>query len=86
MVNFQVKPSIDVNHPSDTGNTALHAAANNGNVKLVTELLKSRDINVNCLNPQCDNAAPLHLAVMHGRYIFVHISIIISNHSYMYMY
>ena len=71
VVHFQVKPSIDVNHPSDTGNTALHAAANNGNVKLVTELLKSRDINVNCLNPQCDNAAPLHLAVMHGRYTYL---------------
>ena len=65
---FQVKPVIDINHPSDTGNTALHAAANNGNVKLVAELLKSPDIDVNCCNPQCDNAAPIHLAVMHGRY------------------
>ena len=79
MVHFQVKPSIDVNHPSDTGNTALHAAANNGNVKLVTELLKSRDINVNCLNPQCDNAAPLHLAVMHGRYTYPSLSVTIHT-------
>ena len=63
---FQIKPAIDINHPSDTGNTALHAAANNGNVKLVVELLKSPNINMNCQNPQCENAAPIHLAVMHG--------------------
>lgn len=62
----RIKPAIDINHPSDTGNTALHAAANNGNVKLVVELLKSPNINVNYQNPQCENAAPIHLAVMHS--------------------
>lgn len=62
----RVKPPININHPSDTGNTALHAAANNGNVKLVAELVKSPEIDLNCRNPQCEDAAPLHLAVMHG--------------------
>ncbi|KAK3580734.1 hypothetical protein CHS0354_005744 [Potamilus streckersoni] len=62
----RVKPAIDVNRASDTGNTALHAAANNGNVNLVTELLMNPDIDVNCCNSQCENATPLHLAVMHG--------------------
>ena len=64
-----MKPPININHPSDTGNTALHAAANNGNVKLVAELVKSPDIDLNCRNPQCEDAAPLHLAVMHGMYM-----------------
>ncbi|KAL4240026.1 hypothetical protein ACF0H5_000821 [Mactra antiquata] len=62
----RVRPAIDVNHVSDTGNTALHAAVNNGNAQLVAVLLKSEHINVDCINPQCENASPLHLAVMHG--------------------
>lgn len=62
----RVKPTIDINHISDTGNTALHAAVNNGSAQLVAILLKSSDINVNCINSQCENAAPLHLAVLHG--------------------
>jgi len=61
-----VKPHIDVNLAADTGNTPLHAAANTGNDKLVQELLKCSGININCTNPQCENATPLHLAVMHG--------------------
>lgn len=52
---------------ADTGNTPLHAAANNGNTELVTMLVKSADIDVNVQNPQCENATPLHLAVMHGK-------------------
>lgn len=62
----KVKPAIDINHVSDTGNTALHAAVNNGSAQLVSVLLKSPSINLNCVNTQCENAAPLHLAVMHG--------------------
>lgn len=62
----RVKPAIDVNLASDTGNTALHAATNSGNTQLVSILLHSPDINVNCVNVQCEEATPLHLAVMHG--------------------
>ncbi|KAK3091148.1 hypothetical protein FSP39_017513 [Pinctada imbricata] len=62
----RIKPPIDINCASDTGNTPLHAAANNGNVELVTMLLQNPRINLNCKNPQCDNATPLHLAVMMG--------------------
>lgn len=62
----RAKPAIDINHVSDTGNTALHAAVNSGSTQLVSILLKSSDIDVNCVNNQCENAAPLHLAVMHG--------------------
>lgn len=58
---------IDINLPADTGNSPLHAAANNGNVKLVSALLKSPDIEVDCRNTQCEGATPLHLAVMHGK-------------------
>lgn len=62
----RVKPKIDINLASDTGNSPLHAAANNGNTQLVTMLVKSPEINVDVTNPQCENATPLHLAVMHG--------------------
>ncbi|CAH1795219.1 unnamed protein product [Owenia fusiformis] len=62
----KAKPKIDVNKISDTGNSALHAAANNGNVVLVTTLLKAPGIHVDVVNPQTENATPLHLAVMHG--------------------
>lgn len=64
-----MKPPISINHVSDTGNTALHAAVNSGNALLVSLLLKRGDINVNCLNTQCENASPLHLAVLHGNFI-----------------
>ncbi|BFZ03550.1 hypothetical protein BsWGS_06589 [Bradybaena similaris] len=56
----------DINKPSDTGNTALHAASNSGNLAIVDLLCHSRGLDVNCVNPQCENATPLHLAVMHG--------------------
>ncbi|XP_041363826.1 uncharacterized protein LOC121379321 [Gigantopelta aegis] len=62
----RVKPPVDVNLPSDTGNTPLHAAVNNGSLSLVLKLLKCDNIDLNCTNPQCENATPLHLAVMHG--------------------
>lgn len=67
---FQVKPPIDVNCPADTGNTPLHAAANNGNVNLVTILLQNPRIDINSKNPQCEDATPLHLAIMLGRFMF----------------
>lgn len=60
--------ALDINQASDTGNTALHAAANAGNVDVVKVLCRSPDISVNCLNPQCENSTPLHLAVMHGAF------------------
>ncbi|KAL8593305.1 hypothetical protein ACOMHN_009958 [Nucella lapillus] len=62
----RVDSALDVNEPSDTGNTSLHAASNSGNADIVKVLVHSPDINVNCCNPQCENATPLHLAVMHG--------------------
>ncbi|XP_062619995.1 uncharacterized protein LOC134281575 [Saccostrea cucullata] len=62
----RVKPPIDVNCAADTGNTPLHAAANNGNVDLVTILLQNPRIDINYKNPQCEEATPLHLAIMLG--------------------
>lgn len=62
----RVKPPIDVNCPADTGNTPLHAAANNGNVNLVAILLQNPRIDINSKNPQCEDATPLHLAIMLG--------------------
>lgn len=62
----RIHPAIDVNQPSDTGNTALHAAANSGNLTILQVLCHCPNIDVNCCNPQCENATPLHLAVMHG--------------------
>lgn len=43
ILNYLVKrwPSIDINEPCDSGNTALHAAVNKGDQKLVEILLKS---------------------------------------------
>ncbi|ESO87089.1 hypothetical protein LOTGIDRAFT_229258 [Lottia gigantea] len=62
----RVKPAIDINLPSDTGNTALHAAANTGHYSVVSELLSCPDIDINCKNMQCEQATPIHYAVMHG--------------------
>ncbi|KAK3751046.1 hypothetical protein RRG08_044624 [Elysia crispata] len=62
----KVHPAIDVNQPADTGNTALHAASNSGNLPLVEMLCGCDSIDMNCVNPQCENATPLHLSVMHG--------------------
>lgn len=59
-------PAINVNQPADTGNTALHAASNSGNLALVEMLCDYNGIDVNCVNSQCENATPLHLSVMHG--------------------
>jgi hypothetical protein len=67
---LQVKPPIDVNCAADTGNTPLHAAANNGNVNLVTILLQNPRIDINSKNPQCEEATPLHLAIMLGTYTY----------------
>ncbi|GFN98418.1 caskin-1 [Plakobranchus ocellatus] len=62
----KVHPSIDVNQAADTGNTALHAAANSGKLPLVEMLCECESIDVNCVNLQCENATPLHLSIMHG--------------------
>ena len=68
-----------VNVAANNGNTALHAAANSGHVDSVVELIKCKDININMCNPLCDNATPLHLAVMHGQYPKNHIFTNVSN-------
>ncbi|XP_050394308.1 uncharacterized protein LOC126812105 [Patella vulgata] len=62
----RVKPRIDVNVACDTGNTTLHAAANNGYSKLVAELITCSTLDIDPVNKQCENTTPLHLAVMHG--------------------
>lgn len=65
---FQIKCKSDiVNRPADNGNTPLHAAANVGDVKMVGTLLNVEGIHVDAVNPQCEHATPLHLAVMHGK-------------------
>ncbi len=64
---FQIKCGAIVNVAADNGNTPLHAASNMGDVKMVATLLYMDHINVNVTNPQCDDATPLHLAVMHGK-------------------
>ena len=63
---LQVKPELNLNDVTATGNTALHAVANNGNVEVAALLLAEPSIEVNVRNTQCDDATPLHLAVMHG--------------------
>ena len=68
---FQVKPAIEVNLPADTGNTALHAAANNGNHGIVELLCGAEGVDVNAINPACEKATPLHLAAMHGRLVSI---------------
>ncbi|KAK0051744.1 hypothetical protein Bpfe_018751 [Biomphalaria pfeifferi] len=61
-----VNPTLDVNQTAETGNTPLHAAANIGDLQIVELLCQCDRINVNCVNYQCEQATPLHLAVMHG--------------------
>ncbi|XP_070581122.1 uncharacterized protein [Ptychodera flava] len=62
----KVQVKADVNLAADTGNTALHAAANLGYANMVKILCLRGRADVNVTNPQCDNATPLHLSVMHG--------------------
>ena len=70
----QIKCNADiVNKPADNGNTPLHAAANVGDVKMVATLLNVEGIKVNVRNPQCEDATPLHLAVMHGKTFLAHL-------------
>jgi len=66
-MSLQMAQAIDVNSVADSGNSALHAAANMGSKELVRELLGARDINVNVQNSSCENATPLHVSVMHGQ-------------------
>ncbi|KAK2192657.1 hypothetical protein NP493_27g07028 [Ridgeia piscesae] len=63
---LQMTPQPDVNESAKTGNTPLHSAANSGSVSVTRVLLEVKDIQVNVTNPQCEDATPLHLAVMHG--------------------
>ncbi|XP_071954565.1 uncharacterized protein [Antedon mediterranea] len=62
----KVKPRPDINNPADSGNMALHTAANMGSMSIVRLLLEKGNANVNCKNVKCDDATPLHLAVMQG--------------------
>ena len=66
-VRCQMEQAVDINRLADSGNSALHAAANTGSKELVRELLSAKNIDVNAQNSFCDNATPLHLAVMHGQ-------------------
>lgn len=68
ILNYLIKrcPKIDINEPCDTGNTPLHAAVNNGKIKIVEILLKSTNLNVNLVNDSCMSATALHLAVWHS--------------------
>ena len=62
----QIAARSDVNEPAHTGNTPLHSAANSGSASVMEILLECDDIQVNATNPQCEDATPMHLAVMHG--------------------
>ena len=59
---------VDVNRPCDTGNAPLHVAINVGNPKIIQLLVNMPDIDVNRVNPECDDATPLHLAALHGKH------------------
>ncbi len=68
----QIKCGADVvNRAADNGNTPLHAAGNVGDAKMVATLLNVDGIAIDAKNPQCENATPLHLAVMHGEWIIL---------------
>ena len=60
-----MKPKIDVNEKAPSGNTALHAAVNTGNVSMVKTLINA-GAKVNAWNAECEGATPLHLAIMGG--------------------
>ncbi|XP_067026895.1 putative ankyrin repeat protein RF_0381 [Acropora muricata] len=59
------KPKADVNEKATSGNTALHAAVNTGNISMVQTLINA-GVKVNACNAECEGATPLHLAVMGG--------------------
>ena len=59
------KPRVDVNEKAPSGNTALHAAVNTGNISMVQTLINA-GAKVNACNAECEGATPLHLAVMGG--------------------
>ena len=59
------KPKADVNEKATSGNTALHAAVNTGNISMVQTLINA-GAKVNACNAECEGATPLHLAVMGG--------------------
>ena len=63
---FQLNPRVNVNEKAPSGNTPLHAAINTGNITMV-KLLIDAGANVNAWNPECEGAAPLHLAIMSGK-------------------
>ncbi|XP_015754974.1 PREDICTED: uncharacterized protein LOC107334550 [Acropora digitifera] len=59
------KSRVDVNEKAPSGNTALHAAVNTGNISMVQTLINA-GAKVNACNAECEGATPLHLAVMAG--------------------
>jgi len=59
------KPGVDVNEKAPSGNTALHAAVNTGNISMVQTLINT-GAKVNACNAECEGATPLHLAIMGG--------------------
>ena len=69
LILYKACPGLDVNRSSSSGNTPLHSAANWGFTEVVQILLDKGQAQVNCANPNCDNATPLHLAVMQGRIV-----------------
>ena len=66
--NFQPECRELVDSRAANGNTPLHAAINNGSISMVRLLLKRGRADPDVCNPLCDNAAPIHLATMHGEF------------------
>lgn len=63
---IQHSDKIDINHYGDSGNTPLHAAIGRGDTPMVQWMLQV-GANVNAINQECNQATPLHLAVMNGK-------------------
>ncbi len=63
VVRFLIK-KVDVNSRDRFGKTALHYAAQNGDVELMKELLQVKGIETNAMEPY--HATPLHLAAEKG--------------------
>jgi len=59
------KPRVDVNEKAPSGNTALHAAVNTGNISMVQTLINAGAKDTAC-NAEREGATLLHLAVMGG--------------------
>lgn len=57
---------LSLSEPCESGNSALHAAANLNHSECLKLLLQSGAVDVSQKNPDCEGATPLHLAVMQG--------------------